>query len=78
MNDLDKIEALERNTVALYANTEAMIRLAVVWEKLHAKAVSIQNNPDSPGVKAAGVPLATFPKPVHPLVEAYPPKEFSL
>jgi hypothetical protein len=28
--------------------------------------------------EAAGVPLVTFPKPVHPLVEAYPPKEFSL
>jgi hypothetical protein len=59
MNNLDKIEALDRNTAALNANTEAMSRLAVVWEKLHAKAVQIEK--DATGIQAAGVPIAKFP-----------------
>ena len=46
---------------ALKANTEAMTRLAVVWEKLHAKAKAIEANPNSTGIQAAGVPLAVFP-----------------
>jgi hypothetical protein len=69
MSDLDKIEA---NTAAIEANTEIMARLAVVWEKLYAKAVSMEANPDLPGLKAAGVPLVEFPKP------PAPPTGFSL
>jgi hypothetical protein len=64
MTDLDKIEALNANTEALNANTEAMSRLAVVWEKLHAKAVQIESNPEHTGIQAAGVPIAKFPAPV--------------
>jgi hypothetical protein len=71
MNDPAYIEAIK-------ANTEAMTRLAVVWEALARKAKAIEANPDHAGLSAAGVPLAPFSKPIHPLVEAYPPKEFSL
>jgi len=67
-------EAIE----AINRNTEAMTRLAVIWEKLAKRADELKNNPDQAGLSAAGVPLVKFPKPVHPLVEAYPPKEFSL
>ena len=56
-----EIDTLNANTEALNANTEAMTRLAVVWEKLHAKAVSIEKDPDSKGIQAAGVPIAKFP-----------------
>lgn len=45
----DLIDALNRNT-------EAMTRLAVVWEKLHAKAVQLEAKD---GIQAAGVPIAT-------------------
>lgn len=67
---------------ALNANTEAMNRLAVVWEKLHAKAVSIEKNPNSTGIQAAGVEIAKFPTvaeaaaPVHKV--ATPPTPFVL
>jgi len=61
-------EAIE----AINRNTEAMTRLAVVWEALARKAKAIEANPDSPGIQAAGVPLAAFPKP--PAL----PTEFSL
>jgi hypothetical protein len=44
-------------------NTEAMNRLADVWEKLYARANEIKNNTGQAGVSAAGVPLAEFPKP---------------
>jgi hypothetical protein len=54
-------------TAAINRNTEAMTRLAVVWEKLHAKAVQIET--DQSGLSAAGVPLVKFPK---------PPENFSL
>ena len=57
---------------AIKANTEAMTRLAVVWEKLARKAKALEADPNLPGIQAAGVPLAAFPKP--PAL----PTEFSL
>lgn len=56
-----EIDALNDNTEALKANTEAMTRLAVVWEKLARKAKVIEDDPESKGIQAAGVPLAVFP-----------------
>lgn len=47
---------------ALNRNTEAMTRLAVVWEKLHKRAEFIASKPDEEvRLNAAGVPLAVFP-----------------
>lgn len=44
---------------ALNRNTEAMVRLAVVWEKLHARAAAIAADPAREAtLNAAGVPLS--------------------
>ena len=59
MSDPELIEALNRNT-------EAMIRLAVVWEKLHAKAIAVASRPiEEVGLNAAGVPIVR-PLPAEP------------
>jgi hypothetical protein len=71
MNDPAYIEAIK-------ANTAAVDRLTEAWGKLTRRAEELRNNPDTHTVTAVGVPLAPFSKPIHPLVEAYPPKEFSL
>lgn len=50
-------------TEALKANTEAIKELTAVWNKLAAKALQLEKNPDLPGIQAAGVPLAKFSPP---------------
>ncbi len=74
MNDLDKIEALDRNTAAIHANTVAVQALSEAWAKLTRRADELRNNPNTHTVTAVGVPLAQ----IRPIPPAPPVGGFSL